>query len=522
MSVGAIAGNLVPVNYGGTPNKSNNNVGEMAEAVREKEPRAWDKCHNKILGLMTIPVSSRESIGVGAFYSNDSTEEDPIITVDVGPNEKYNIHVKEVDPSNANQFEMFALSCYLDDQGITERGSFGSFNRMRNASMSASGFMDMTDPAQVGKKINWVEMLKEATDVYFGNSETYAQGVESKKLMEKLEEWKEKIVDKILNGETEEKIQTGADAYTETEWNEMIEEFDETQEELREEMREEIAERVEEAAEQSKEQEQKIETGSISKLQEVQLTDSTQIGTAQTNGVTQCASVDEDENKEKVWTITAFTEQGIVSNKCQNGNIIDHWEYTYKNSDDAKRIEDFLNMFDKDAELVFAGSKDFWMDFLSDGLSGNSIFEEHAAVFDGAAPDAPPIVRTAWINAAKETGYLEGGKMNHISQLLIRQVENRENGVEDYQNIFGNSVESALQAARELLYDLENPLTSDGNRSESARVSREQEKEFCKKFIEGLEEIAGILVGDETNMHIDGEKAKKYSSQLKSIDSIAM
>ena len=60
------------------------------------------------------------------------------------------------------------------------------------------------------------------------------------------------------------------------------------------------------------------------------------------------------------------------------------------------------------------------------------------------------------------------------------------------------------------------------NRSESARVSREQEKEFCKKFIEGLEEIAGILVGDETNMHIDGEKAKKYSSQLKSIDSIAM
>ena len=206
----------MPVNYSGIDNKANNNVDEMVEALKEKEPRAWDKCHNKILGLMTIPVSSRESIGVGAFYSNDSTEEDPIITVDVGPNEKYNIHVKEVDPSNANQFEMFALSCYLDDQGITERGSFGSFNRMRNASMSASGFMDMTDPAQVGKKINWVEMLKEATDVYFGNSETYAQGVESKKLMEKLQEWKEKVVDKILNGETEEKIQTGADAYTET------------------------------------------------------------------------------------------------------------------------------------------------------------------------------------------------------------------------------------------------------------------------------------------------------------------
>lgn len=516
MSVGAITDNTMPMNYSGIDNKSNN-VDDTVDAVKEKEPRAWDKCHDKILGLMTIPVSSHESIGVCAFYSNYSTDEDPIITVDVGPNEKYDIHVKEVDPSNANQFEMFALSCYLDDKGITERGSFGSFNRMRSASMCAPGYMDMTDPNQVGKNINWVEMLKEATDVYFGNSETYAQGVESKKLMEKLEEWKKKVVDKILNGETEEKIQTGAGTYTETEWNEMIEEFDEAQEDLREVMREEIAERVEEIVEQSNEQEQKADTGAITKLQEVQLTNSTQIGTTQANGVTECASVTEDESKEKVWTITAFTEQGIVSNKCQNGNIIEHWEYIYNNADDAKRVEDFLNMFDKDAELVFAGSKDFWMEFLSENTDGNGLFADHAAVFDSAAPDAPPIVRVAWINAAKETGYLEGEKMNHISQLFIRQVTNRENGVEDYQNVFGSTVESALQAARELLHDLENPLTSDGNRSESARVSREQEKEFYKKFIEGLEEIAGILVGDENNMHIDEKKAKKYSSKLRPV-----
>lgn len=56
--------------------------------------------------------------------------------------------------------------------------------------------------------------------------------------------------------------------------------------------------------------------------------------------------------------------------------------------------------------------------------------------------------RSSWVDAAKATGYLEGGKMNHISQLFIRQVTNRENGVEDYQNVFGSSVESALQAAR--------------------------------------------------------------------------
>lgn len=116
------------------------------------------------------------------------------------------------------------------------------------------------------------------------------------------------------------------------------------------------------------------------------------------------------------------------------------------------------------------------------------------------------------MNAAKETGYLEGGKMNHISQLLVRQVINRENGVEDYQNVFGNSVASALQAVEELLYDLENPLTPESERSESVRMCREQEKEFYRKFIENLEEISGILVGDENNMHIDKEKALKYAS----------
>ena len=220
MSVGAISGNTMPMNYG-VDNKSNNSIEETDSLIKTQLAKEEEKGSKKILGIMTVPVSNRESMGYCAYYSPDSTEEDPIISV-----RGYgDIHVNEVDPTNADRFEMFALSCYTDDQGITERGSFGSYNRMKNATMSASGFMDTTDPAQVGKKINWIEMLKEATDIYFRNSETYAQGVESKKLMEKLQEWKEKVVDKILNGETEEKIQTGADAYTETEWNEMIEEF---------------------------------------------------------------------------------------------------------------------------------------------------------------------------------------------------------------------------------------------------------------------------------------------------------
>ena len=215
-------------------------------------------------------------------------------------------------------------------------------------------------------------------------------------------------------------------------------------------------------------------------------------GISQTDTVTECASVEEDENKEKVWTITAFGEDGIVSTRCQNGKIIDSWEIKYTNPNDAKKVQDFIGRFEKDANLIFSGSKDFWEEFLSSDMDADSIFAAHAEVFDKAAPDAPPIVKNAWMNAAKETGYLEGGKMNYISQLLVRQVINRENGVEDYQNVFGNSVASALQATKELLYDLENPLTPESERSESVRMYREQEKEFYRKFIENLEEISGI------------------------------
>ena len=266
---------------------------------------------------------------------------------------------------------------------------------------------------------------------------------------------------------------------------------------------------------------QEMENKALSRFAEVQLTGTTTVGVSQTDTGTECASVEEDENKEKVWTITAFGENGIVSTRCQNGKIIDSWEIKYTNPNDAKKVQDFIGRFEKDANLIFSGSKDFWEEFLSSDMDADSIFAAHAEVFDKAAPDAPPIVKNAWMNAAKETGYLEGGKMNHISQLLVRQVINRENGVEDYQNVFGNSVASALQAAEELLYDLENPLTPESERSESVRMYREQEKEFYRKFIENLEEISGILVGDENNMHIDKEKALKYASQLDPVDDIA-
>ena len=155
---------------------------------------------------------------------------------------------------------------------------------------------------------------------------------------------------------------------------------------------------------------QEMENKALSRFEEVQLTGTTTVGVSQTDTGTECASVEEDENKEKVWTITAFGEDGIVSTRCQNGKIIDSWEIKYTNPNDAKKVQDFLDRFEKDANLIFSGSKDFWEEFLSSDMDADSIFAAHAEVFDKAAPEAPPIVKNAWMNAAKETGYLEGGK----------------------------------------------------------------------------------------------------------------
>ena len=122
---------------------------------------------------------------------------------------------------------------------------------------------------------------------------------------------------------------------------------------------------------------QEMENKALSRFEEVQLTGTTTVGVSQTDTGTECASVEEDENKEKVWTITAFGEDGIVSTRCQNGKIIDSWEIKYTNPNDAKKVQDFIGRFEKDANLIFSGSKDFWEEFLSSDMDADSIFAAH-------------------------------------------------------------------------------------------------------------------------------------------------
>ena len=105
----------------------------------------------------------------------------------------------------------------------------------------------------------------------------------------------------------------------------------------------------------------------LTKAQEMALTGETSVGISATENLKECASLEEEENK-KVWTITAFTEQGIISNRYVDGVITEHWEMIYKGPEDYRKVTEFLEKFDKDADLKFAGSQKFWEDFLAGRL----------------------------------------------------------------------------------------------------------------------------------------------------------
>lgn len=81
------------------------------------------------IGMTTFPVSSLVSHMVEAVIPPESTSEDPVVQVrfngDDGKYHVYNIHVNDVDPTNASDMEMFA---YLTYQGYIGNKIPGAIN----------------------------------------------------------------------------------------------------------------------------------------------------------------------------------------------------------------------------------------------------------------------------------------------------------------------------------------------------------------------------------------------------------
>jgi len=142
--------------------------------------------------------------------------------------------------------------------------------------------------------------------------------------------------------------------------------------------------------------------------------------------------------------------------------------------------------------------------------TGNSY---HESAFQSVGPAAPESVKNAWMQAAEETGangygLTSRGMFSHISQMMVMQVQNRYNGVSNYNDILGNTTESALQAAKQALYALEHPLAPNQQKSKEVQEQIAKEKEFYTSFIEKLEQLSQTEAAGENK-----QKASWYTSE---------
>lgn len=160
----------------------NNNIDNNTNATS----RSTSSNNGKNIGVMTIG-----SQGYIARYADSSTDADPVVKVG-----EYEVHVNKVDPKNATEIEMFALTSYMDDKGLTDNTGMKSFNKMRAYSKQAeyNGFVDGIADSDNAWSMsrNWISILENAKDSYFKMPETYEHGVNCESLLGYLMGWSQK------------------------------------------------------------------------------------------------------------------------------------------------------------------------------------------------------------------------------------------------------------------------------------------------------------------------------------------
>lgn len=78
--------------------------------------------------------------------------------------------------------------------------------------------------------------------------------------------------------------------------------------------------------------------------------------------------------------------------------------------------------------------------------------------------------------------------MSHISQMMVQRLNKQLKGETENYDILGNTVESAIQATKQALYNLDHPL-APAYRTIEAEQARIKEREFYVAFLEKLEKL---------------------------------
>lgn len=354
----------------------------VEEAQNEFEQSVWagavsiaqTRVEGEVLGITMVPEEGESVIyGMKAILSNRSTHDNPIVQVVSnlgGEQVLYDVEVNKVNPKNATQLEMFALLSYTDKMGITDRGTFGSHQRLEIYSKNASelGYCNSlsgTD-AFLNERFDWASIMEKMIQVYqeagitnqaenceelFDFLDTYIpqseQKTDVKTEYEKLVSDYANKVKQVLE-EGEPSYQIGSQSFSEKEWDEFLDKFDAVEEVIKVQMKEEQERREEEEEEEA----------------EVLLT------TQSTSCVYEIANPDDNDIRYITW----YTEEGIF---CRKAGQTDGYEWTipFDSEEQYNKVIEFIEQFPSDWNMRFAAHENFWNDFLNNEIDMDGFME---------------------------------------------------------------------------------------------------------------------------------------------------
>lgn len=147
----------------------------------------------------------------------------------------------------------------------------------------------------------------------------------------------------------------------------------------------------------------------------------------------------------------------------------------------------------KAEKSVESGTVGF-METIAEKAAQDKTIDYEEKAFASVGANAPEEVKQAWMDAATEIGVnglgMSGnGMLTHISQMMVQRGNKWMNGIGDTNDILGSTVQSAIRATEQALYDFDHPLEPNKVRSVEEQQARIKERQFYVAFLEKLEKL---------------------------------
>ena len=343
--------------YGTKASRGDDAFGKEFMGSATSHTTSSDKGEN--IGVMTIG-----NRGYIAKYADSSTEQNPVIKVG-----DYEVRVNDVDPKNATEIEMFALTSYMDDKGLTDNTGMKAFNKMRAYSKQAeySGFCNnISDQGAVWtQKRDWTTILENAKESYYRMPQSYHHGLNCERIISALLGWSQGLQKK-----------QNYDGYSEKEWDKMLSSVDK---QIRATERSDV-----EGIDKSKRTDDKYADEKKADLLTARSTTYEQ-GSDMTDPETgQAVSV-------RYVYRNFYTKEGIISGRSsydsREAGIKDaySWKVDFNSEDDYERAMRFLDRIPDGDTTKFLTREDFWQDFVNGDIDEEEFFEYYETLDHGKA-----------------------------------------------------------------------------------------------------------------------------------------